>query len=263
MSMVEVRRRPAGCLSDFTFDRLMANELASDPAAENARVHLASCARCRKRFLEFEAVQAPSFENLGWPHIAHEYNPEAPEAKPSRGARRWTMPAVALAAAAALAVSARVNRSDQPFVETRTKGTLSLDLVLRRSSGEVTRPAQGGNVFPGDGLRFEVTAAQPGFVTILGLDAVGAVTVYAPTSESTIHLEAGARTVLPGSIVADNTLGPERIMALLCAQPQKSNELRQAALRALSQAGDDPQRVSNLGTACSETSFMIDKRARP
>ena len=261
MSTVEARRRPAGCLSDFTFDRLMA--MMADPAAEDARAHLASCARCRNRLARVRSGPGTFFRKPRSRGTSHTRTSPKPSSKGSPWARRWTMPAVALAAAAALVVSARVKRSDEPLVETRTKGALSLDLVLRRPSGEVTRPAQGGDVFPGDALRFEVTAAQPGFVTVLGLDAAGAVTVYAPASESTIHLEPSARTVLPGSIVADNTLGPERIVALLCAQSQNSNELRQAALRALSQAGGDPQRVSDLGTACSETSFMIDKRARP
>jgi hypothetical protein len=263
MSTVDARRRPVGCLSDFMFDRLMANALAGDLGAEDVRSHLGSCARCRNRFASFEAVEVPPFENLFRQRLPHEHKPNDLEAKPRRGPRRWTLPAILLAAAAALVVGARVPRSEEPSAQTRTKGALSLDLVLRRPSGEVTRPEQGGAVFPGDALRFEVTAAEPGFVIVLGLDAAGAVTVYAPASESTIQLEASARTVLPGSIVADKTLGPERIVAVLCAQPQNSNELRQTAVRALSQAGGDPQRVSNLGTACSETSFMIDKRARP
>jgi hypothetical protein len=253
MSALEARRRPAGCLSDFLFDRLIANDLAGDPAAEDVRAHLASCARCRNRLAEFEAVEAPPFGKVFAQSL---------ESKPLREATRWTLPAIALAAAAALVVSFRIKQNDEPAA-TRTKGVLSLDLVLRRPSGEVTRPAQGETVFPGDALRFEVTSARPGFVAVLGLDAAGAVTVYAPVSESTIHLEAGTPTVLPGSIVADSTLGPERIVAVLCAQLPPFDELRQAALRALSQAGGDPHRVTRLGTPCSESSFLIDKRDRP
>jgi Domain of unknown function (DUF4384) len=254
MSTLTGRRRPAGCLSDFLFDRLIASDLAGDAAAEDVRAHLASCARCRNRLAEFEAVEAPAFGSVFAQSL---------ERKPRREAARWTLPAIALAAAAVLVVSARVQRNAESPAATRTKGLLSLDLVLRRTSGEVTRPAQGETVFPGDALRFEVTAARGGFVAVLGLDAAGAVTVYAPVSESTSHLEAGAPTVLPGSVVADSTLGPERIVAVLCTKLTALDHLRQAALRALSQAGGDPQRVGGLGTPCTETSFMIDKRNRP
>jgi hypothetical protein len=253
MSTLEAPRRSAGCLSDFMFDRLTANDLAGDPAEQGVRAHLASCARCRNRLTEFEAVEAPLFGNIF---------AQALETKPRRNSTRWTLPAMALAAAAALVVSARVRRNDELTATTRTKGVLSLDLVLRRPSGETTRPAQGDTVLPGDALRFEITPAHAGFVTVLGLDAAGVVSVYAPASESKIQLEPGARTVLPGSIVADRTLGPERIVALLCTQARPVDELRRAGLRALSHAGNDPQRVTTLETPCGETSFMIVKRDR-
>ena len=254
MSMLAAPRRPAGCVSDFLLDRLIADDGAGDPDAANIRAHLASCPRCSNRLAELESVEAPSFRNL----FAHSI-----ERKPPRRAGRWTMATIAVTAAAGLVFSARIKRTDDPPAAARTKGALSLDLALRRPSGEVTRPAQGDIVFPGDALRFEITAARPGFVTVLALDASGAVTVYAPASESTLQLEAGVPTLLPGSIVADRTLGPERIVAVLCAEAPDLEELRQAALRALLQAGGAPQRVTELGTPCTEASFMIEKRNRP
>jgi len=254
MTALNASRRRAGCLSDLLFDQLMAGDLAANSAAADVRAHLASCDRCRNRLAEFEAIEAPTFEDLFAQSL---------ERKPPRNATRLAIPAVVLAAAAALVLGVREKRNAEVPAVTRSKGVLSLDLVRRGSSGEVTRPAQGGAVFRGDALRFEVTAARAGFVTVLGLDAAGAVTVYAPTSESTIHLEAGAPTVLPGSVVADGTLGPERIVAVHCAKPSTLDELQEAARRALSQAGGNPLRVTELGTPCSETSFIIDKRERP
>jgi hypothetical protein len=203
---------------------------------------------------EFGAVEAPRFGDVF---------AESLESRPTHPAKRWTMPAIALAAAAAFVVSVRAKWSDEPPSATRTKGMVSLGVVLRRPSGDVSRPTPGEAVFPGDALRFEITAARPGFVTVLGLDAAGAVAVYAPAAESTIRLEAGMPTILPGSIVADSTLGPERIVAVLCAQAPVLDDLREAAVHALTQARGDPRRVTELGTSCSETSFMIDKRERP
>jgi hypothetical protein len=116
MSIVKASRRPAGCLSDFLFDRLMANDLAGDPAAEDVRTHLVSCAQCRNRLTEFEAVQAPPFGSLFALSIAR---------KPRRGATRWAVPAVALAAAAVLMVSVRFKRNDDPPAGARTKGALA------------------------------------------------------------------------------------------------------------------------------------------
>lgn len=254
MITLNASRRRAGCLSDFLFDQFMSSDLSASSAAEDVRAHLASCYRCRNRLAELEAIEAPPFEDLFAQSLKR---------KSRRNATRLAIPAMALAAAAALVIGVREKRNAEAPAVTRSKGVLSLDLVRRGSSGEVTRPAQGEAVFPGDALRFEVTAARAGFVTVLGLDAAGAVTVYAPTSESTFHLEAGAPTVLPGSVVADETLGPERIVALHCAKPSSLDELQAAARRALSQAGGNPLRVKELGTPCSETSFIIDKRERP
>jgi hypothetical protein len=247
-------RRPPNCLSDFVLDQLVAGDLTGASEAK-AREHLAGCERCGGRLDAFMRVEPP---------------PLVPSSEvsalPSQRRRAW-MPTV-LAAAAALLVAAIVlvalplrEDPERPVeVGTRTKSTLTLGLIVRRASGDIARLAPGDVVLPGESFRFEVAAANAGFVAILGIDAAGAVTIYAPTSGTMAKLEGGRATVLEETIVADDALGAERVTALLCPEQRDVAELRTAGERALKQVAGDPRRIQALGTTCAEAAVVIDKR---
>jgi hypothetical protein len=146
---------------------------------------------------------------------------------------------------------------------TRAKGDLALAIIVRRQSGAVERLAPGARVAPGDSLRFEVAAARPGFVSVVGLDAVGQVTPYAPHAGMMLELPGGPSVALPGAITADETLGAERIVALHCEKARPLDELVAMGKRALAEAGGDPRLVAPFGAPCAEAAFVIEKGKAP
>ena len=64
-----------------------------------------------------------------------------------------------------------------------------------------------------DAIRFVVAPPQDGFVTVVSLGAGGDLSVYQPPIEVR-----GMETPLPGSVVLDDSQGPERIIVLFSRQ---------------------------------------------
>lgn len=245
--------RAPSCLSDFVLDQIVAGDLDGAPA-EVARRHLAECARCSGRLASFEAVEVPPFSTLGTKPS------EAP--RPRMKSFMITLAAAALAAGIALYASSKNGEEPHASTEvTRAKGSLALGVVVRRSSGSVARLAARGQVSPGDSLRFELASADSGFLGVLGVDAAGVVTPYAPASGSLRAFAGGPPVVLEETIVADDTLGIERLVAVLCEDPVPMAELVASAQRALAASSGDPTRVANLRERCVEARFDIEKTA--
>ena len=67
---------------------------------------------------------------------------------------------------------------------------------------------------------------------------------------------------LPGSVVADETAGFERIAAVVCDKETPPETLRRQAETALALAEGRPERVTSLGTGCLETSVLLRKEPR-
>jgi hypothetical protein len=65
--------------------------------------------------------------------------------------------------------------------------------------------------------------------------------------------------VLEETIVADDTLGIERLLAVLCEDSVPVAELVASAERALAASSGDPTRVANLRDGCVEARFDIEK----
>jgi hypothetical protein len=121
--------------------------------------------------------------------------------------------------------------------------------------GEVS---PGDALHPGDAIRFRVTAAESGFLVILGIDAAPAVTVYAAVTP----IDGGEPLVVDGSIILDATIGAERIVAVVCAEPLPAEDLAARATARLLSAGGDPRQVRSIADSCAEASLLIEKVAR-
>jgi hypothetical protein len=248
-------RRTPQCLTDFVLDQLMSGDL--EPSVkERARAHVASCARCHERLREFENVRPPAHRAL---------TELAPKARPHRHAPAWLGAAATLLVVLGLGLHFGLERGAGPQrtepASTRAKGAIALSVVVKRRTGEIGALAPGDAVFPGDTLRFELGTAEPGFVAVLGLDAAGAVTPYAPSEGAMLELASGAKQALPGAIVADATLGPERIVALSCSASRSLAELVTLARERLRDVGNQPARAEVLAPGCAETHFDVEKRA--
>src|SRR5262249_49944343 len=153
----------------------------------------------------------------------------------SRRSRRpmvWGGALATLAAAAALVLLVRA--PEEPAF--RTKGGLQLQLIARRANGRVEAILPGGELAPGEALRFRVTSRAAGCVCVSVLDSARVVSAYVPAEGQALAFPATRERLLDGSIILDETLGPERVVAVLCKQPIAVAEVVAAGKRALARA---------------------------
>jgi hypothetical protein len=238
--------RSEHCPSDLLLDRWLAGELT--PAEARAQEgHLASCAFCESRraaLLEARrrfAGEAPSFASLAAAARAAPHSAPAPRSGPVPRSRRtaslrWLAGGCGLAAAALLALAIgepwRASPSDGiDTFGTRTKGgPASLGWVVQRGERVFAgRPEQ--RLHPGDAVRFTITAHEPVFVAVLGLDAGGKPSVYYPDAERLARVEPGSDQVLPAAIALDTAPGDERLYAVFCASAVPVARVTEAVVR--------------------------------
>jgi hypothetical protein len=247
-------------LSDLELDQLIADEVELGPRRDEVLKHLADCNRCTTRFASFESVRVgpvPAFVG-GEP---------ARLAKHSRSSVWWGLSGT-LTIALAFGLARLTGERDQGALldqapSTRTKGALALGIVVQRAGGDIERLTPGGLVAPGESMRFELATAGAGFVAVFGLDSSGQTTAYAPYSGAMIAVTSDMPSLLPNSIVADATLGPERIVAFFCEQEQPVTELAEAARSALERAKGNPIDVHRIDTPCAQADFLIEKQGAP
>ena len=233
------RTIPDGCLSNLALDQLVIGEL--EPARrEGARSHVAGCDRCRARVDALEAERARF----------------ADEAPPRRRAAPIgkLRPAIAvgvglLAAAAAVVVLVGRREPGVPPGTTRAKGSLRLEVYVKQ--GDHVLPARGAVLRPGDAIRFAYAGVDAGYLAVLGRDGGGAVSLYYPAADRAAPAApAEEEQVLPGSIVLDDSPGPETIYLVHCDAP-----VPVATLTGSLDEGGVP-RVSG----CAVDRLILDKR---
>jgi hypothetical protein len=254
MHMELSRRRPESCLSDLVLDGLVAGEAR----AERVATHLATCDVCTARLHELERDRDASalvVEKL----LARAQS--APFSAALRTRRRWLTAALPLFAAAAAALVFVLLPRPPREREKGNAATLALDVVVKHADGHVEPLADSGHVKPGDMVRFLVSTARPGHLVILGLDAAGKVSVYVSDGDAPKQIDRGQRQVMPGSIILDETRGPERLVALQCDARFSVGSAVDAGTRALERAARDPRRAGALGLpGCNESTLVMVKQ---
>jgi hypothetical protein len=254
------RARPENCLSDLKLERLELGELVGDEGA-TARAHLESCAVCREASTALAAARAQAAPAV---ELALERALVTP-LRPRR--RRWVerviVGAAALAAGGAVVVGAlegfRVGREDG-----RLKGSgFALGVWVKHPSGQIEHASQGARLSPGDEVEFIVSTVQPGYLGVVSMDASGKVMVFIPEGERLAALGEGKLQQQPGGVLLDDTLGPERFVAVRCAEALPQSRLEAAARDALARAGGDVHAAGALSLeGCIEDAFPIEKVAR-
>lgn len=236
------RTLPDGCLSSLALDQLVVGQL--EPVRrEEARVHLVGCARCRAREASLQAERVRFAE-------------QAPRRRRPVPAGRLR-PAIAmgvglLAAAAAVLLMGRPprDRAGRTLDATRAKGGLRLEVYVKH--GDQVLPARGTVLRPGDAIRFAYAGVDGGYIAVLGRDGAGAVSLYYPAADRAAPAARAEEEeeVLPGSIVLDDSPGPETIHLVHCDAPVSVATLTGALDRAggLRAAG------------CAVERLILDKR---
>ncbi|WP_437956297.1 DUF4384 domain-containing protein [Sorangium sp. So ce119] len=232
--------RPEGCLSELRLDELTAGQL--DPAAaQEARAHVAGCARCAARLSEIEAARdafaasAPPLRlDRGAPQERAASAASATTKK--RPPRRWLAPAAASALAAAAAAllffrtfPAAPDPAGGPAESPgeRIKGANGIGFYVKRG-GAVQPGGAGERLHPGDAIQFTYSATEARYLVILSVDGASQASVYYPSGPVAARIEPGRNVLLPQSTVLDDTLGAERIYGLFCAEAVAVEPLRAA-----------------------------------
>jgi hypothetical protein len=243
------------CPSDLVLDRFLAGELTG-AEREPIVAHLAACAACAARRAELEQDRDRFPNEVFVSGLAARSLRTARSRKPLV----WGgLSALAAAAAVAFLVLPTPDGPPDAGPAIRSKGGDSLAVFASRG-GAVEPLLPGDPLAPGDAIRFEVAAPTRSWVLVLGLDAAGVVTAYAAGDGEGVPLAAGAATVLPGSIVLDETGGAERLVALFCDHPVRAGDAVRAGERALARVGGDPTAALQVEVpGCRQASLPFRK----
>ena len=267
MTSIAPGRRKEGCPSDLDLDEMLSGDLVGLPRGVDLRRHIDSCAICGPRLTARQAdpVLAPD------PLVFHPLLSSLAATARVRARRRWMGLGGALGSAAVAGLvlwGHRASSPDESSVD-RTKGALALTVHVKRTAAKGGTPTVEavngeGPLGAGEEMRFTIAAARPGFAVVLGLDGAPSVTIYVPAAGSTARptpVEATRPVTLPGSVIADETSGFERIVAVVCPTETSPDTLREKARAALARAGGRPEAVASLGTGCVESSVLLRKTA--
>jgi len=282
-------RRPEGCPSDLALEELHAGDLAGSSREASLRQPLARCAFCHPRVAALSSKVPPMS-----PELREAMGAASPSARPfaapsEQSARRPARPMVALFALGAAAAVALVARptlrghdqaNEKETNDNRTKGTLTLTVLIRRADGRIDRVNGEGlngeaHLRESELMSFAVQTTQPSRVVVLGLDTAPSATLYVPyvppeslgqpaKQAAALPLETASATLLPGSIVADGRPGVERIFAVACPSEAAlaPATVQTKATSALALAHGQPEAVTSLGTGCAEASVLLHKEPK-
>jgi hypothetical protein len=109
---------------------------------------------------------------------------------------------------------------------TRLKGGARLAFYVKRGTS-VLPGIDGQVVYPGDQLRFTVSNEAPEHLAILSLDGASVASVYFPSGPDSASLGRGRDQALDSSVELDATLGRERLWAVFCVEPFRTEPLRE------------------------------------
>jgi len=206
-----------GCISDLVFDAWHAGELSAGRDRELAQ-HLSVCDACAARARDLRA------EAQGYLSRA-DYAPQVARISAElarRRSSRW--PLLASVASAALLLLVFFRAPAAP--EVRRKGSDSVGFYVRRGQA-LFRGHSGQRVRPRDQLRFTWRSDQSAYLVILSIDAKRVVSTYYPAQGAQRRLlPSGAEIELPNAVELDDTLGPEQVFVVSCADAPELASLR-------------------------------------
>jgi hypothetical protein len=208
------------CVSDLKLDEWSSDEL---DAAASARVetHVAACPRCRARHAKLNRertefyASAPNFETHARLFVPQRKSPPRP-----RRVRQFAL----IGAAAVAAVAGLVLLPES--VGTRLKGGPSIGYFVKRAD-RVRKGDAATVLHAGDLVRFTYSTEQARHFAMFNRDA-RSTTIYYPSNDSSIRVEAGTRVPLEFSVELDDAPGPEHVYGLFCEESFELQPLRAA-----------------------------------
>ena len=139
------------------------------------------------------------------------------------------------------------------------RGSLELGMFQVSAKGAEHRLSGGAKLHAGDVIRFGLTATRALQGYVVGLDSTGRVSLYVPSSNGPVTLEAGTAVSSQDRATVDGAVARERIVALACPAGVTLSDVVQKATSALATAQNDPAKVRVLLPECSEDVLMVEK----
>lgn len=234
-----------------TLERWTLGELGSAEAAALS-AHVASCDHCTRRLGALESertallARAPA-EVASAQILARLEREPAPSgwrswwASTSWASRAWA-PLVALTL-----VMVYVLPRPQPGQDQRTKGGgPTLAMYVNRPEGPV-RAEPGVSLGAGAQIQFRYTASGRRYLYLVSVDGRRAITPLAPADGGlSVPIEPTGDHVLPGSIILDDAVGPERVFAFYTDVPMSFELVETALSRALEEHGGDAEALDHV-----------------
>ncbi len=209
------------CVSDLQFDRLLAGELAASES-ETIYARAGACSHCQSRLDELRA------DVRAFPMVA----PRLSTSGSLPLWRQWHLLSAVSAAAAAAVLLVVLSPSPSGLPDltretdvVRVKGAAPvLNFIVKRGA-DVRLGAAGEVLHPRDQLRFQYSASEPRYITIVSVDGAGTRSVYFPADATPFRAAAGSEITLPGAIELDDTLGRESLFGFFCEKPHSPSDL--------------------------------------
>jgi len=260
------------CPQRFALVRLLAGELPAPQSAELAS-HLEECPDCRHTVDELQKNSEAYEDNLELHRTRLLARLDAENVpKRQRAARPRTLwfGALGLAGAfAGLLLFFVPEGATPPSAYQGYKGAFSVDVAARRGS-RVFWLRDGARMCENDALRFVITTATTGFISVFSIDGRGRLSPFYPDTESTsdptpLFIPEAGRHELPGSISLDDWLGDEHILVLfspwIFTRFNAQEEIREQLMR--QEYHDDAIYMLNDEVAVWRVSFVKAPCAMP
>ncbi len=176
----------------------------------------------------------------------------------------FAVPAFAAAVAiAVIVVTLHPHPRAAPPPELAIKGDATWQVFANRD-GQTFTVHDGTQLEPGDRIRFAVIPDGAHYVLVASIDGAGTVSIYFPyggSESAPLPAQAGARSLLPGSIVLDSAPGPERMFAIFSDEPIAADQVVDQ-LRAIGAGGADAIREPHaltISNARAQASTLFEK----
>jgi hypothetical protein len=255
---------PVQHISSFDLDLLEMGAL--DEAKKRALdEHLRACDACRQDHESLKKFRAEFSGNV-MPRTISSVRERAASPE-KRSLARPAVLAPLFASAAALMVwvaagggpSLRAGGDDA----VRPKGEAALQLVARHEGRVTTLDPAHRSVAAADEIRFVVTPTDTShpYLFVVSVDGGGRANFYFPfDGAESARVDRVGRWEIPGSIVLDDTAGPERVFALFSREPLDKATVARALAQVGQQGWDAIRATERLGLAdVEESSFVIEK----
>ncbi len=220
-----------GHLSSESIDLLLLSALPSHDA-QAAQQHLLTCSSCKAQWQALSEDQK-RFEQFVFARTLPKVQARLEAQRGSIWEKfRWKVwvPALGVAMAAVMLMFKSQGTQLDADVYIGIKGQPTLEIFAVRGSSDAFAVAPGVALQPKDRIRFVVNPAGAKYLLVASRDGAGTFSVYHPfgAQRSQPLSEQKARLDVPGAVELDDTLGPERVVAVFSADPVTAEQVEEA-----------------------------------